>query len=179
MMNKKGSLELSIQTIVIVVIAFSVLGLGLTFVRQQFSDIGDTTVTIQEQVKQQILDDLRTGNKKLSFPSNKMDIGKGESEDIAFGVKNTLNDELNYMITIKVKKMEGSTLTEADLKDEVTFFYDDDKYSLPATESRVHSIKVSAPGDKGTYLVKLSILDSEMTGEDNVYDEKTFFVTIK
>jgi hypothetical protein len=40
--NKKGSLDISIQAIVIVVIAFVVLGLGLGFVKSTFKDITGT-----------------------------------------------------------------------------------------------------------------------------------------
>ena len=66
-MMKKGSLNLSIEAIVIVVIAFVVLGLGLGFVRGQFKSITETTTSIQDQIRQQITEDLRTGDKKLSF----------------------------------------------------------------------------------------------------------------
>ena len=59
MMNKKGDLNLSIQAIVIVVIAFVVLGLGLGFVRGQFKSIQETSTGVQEQIRQQILEDLR------------------------------------------------------------------------------------------------------------------------
>ena len=66
-MNRKGSLNLSIEAIVIVVIAFVVLGLGLGFVRSQIGSIQSTSTAVQEQISQQVLDDLRTGNKKLSW----------------------------------------------------------------------------------------------------------------
>ena len=76
---KKGDLNLSIQVIVVIVIAFVVLGLGLNFVRSQFRNIEETAGSVQEQVRQQILDDLRTGNKKLSFPSTSINIEKGKT----------------------------------------------------------------------------------------------------
>src|SRR3989344_8207323 len=100
-MTKKGSLSLSIQTIVIVVIAFVVLGLGLGFVRSQFRSITETSGSVQEQIRQQILEDLRTGNKKLSFPATSLNVEKGEAQDIAIGVKNTkANGDLNFKIEV-------------------------------------------------------------------------------
>ena len=89
--SKKGSLNLSIEAIVVVVIAFVVLGLGLGFVRGQFGDITKTSAGIQEQIRQKILEDLRTGDQKLSFPAQTLSIPKGEASDIAVGVKNNLN----------------------------------------------------------------------------------------
>ena len=64
---RKGSLNLSIQAIVIVVIAFVVLGLGLGFVKNTFKDIGSTSKEVQSKIKEQILEDLRTSGKKLSI----------------------------------------------------------------------------------------------------------------
>ena len=72
MVSKKAALNLSIQAIVIIVIAFVFLGLGIKFVRDQIEGVGATSTSVQEQISQQILDDLRTGNKKLSFPATKL-----------------------------------------------------------------------------------------------------------
>src|SRR3989338_10113140 len=94
--NKRASLELSVNAIVIVVLAFAMLGLGLIFVRNLFSGITETTTQVEEQVKQQILDDLRTGNKPLSFPVQRVKVGVGDKKDLAFGVLNTQDDILNY-----------------------------------------------------------------------------------
>jgi hypothetical protein len=171
--KKKGSLNLSIEAIVIVVIAFVVLGLGLGFVRSQFGSIEETAGSVQEQIKQQILDDLRTGNKKLSFPATSLTVERGQAKDIAVGVKNTGNLDLIYSVDVVVLNKQSETLTAEELSAAVEFFYDPSPKQLPPTESRVESIRISAPGATGTYLVKLSLLE----GSD-VYDEKTFFVTV-
>jgi len=184
MVSKKGSLELSIQAIIIVVIAFVVLGLGLGFVRSQFGSIQETTSSVQEQVRQSVLEDLRTGNKKLSFPGTSIIVEKGSSKDIAIGVKNTkAQDALKYRIGINVQEMQEGIITDAaELNDQVSFFYDTQEASLTVTEARVHSIRVGGKGVKGTYLVKLQIIDTEkeLAADPSgaVYDEKTFFVTI-
>src|SRR3989344_5457261 len=108
---KKGDLNLSIQLIVVVVIAFVVLGLGLNFVRSQFRNIEETSGSVQEQVRQQILDDLRTGNKKLSFPATTITMEKGGSRDIAIGVKNIgeTSGSLSYRIDIEYLEKQGVT----------------------------------------------------------------------
>lgn len=176
MVKRRGSLNLSIEMIVVVVIAFVVLGLGLGFVRNQIGSIQETTSSVQEQIKQQILDDLRTGNKKLSFPLTNINIEKGGSKDIAIGVKNTLpTGELKYKIEVDMLKMQEGTIEGDALKEQVKFFFDESETTLAVTEARVHSIRASAPGVKGNYLVKLKVMNVE---QNNVYDEKTFFVTI-
>jgi len=174
-MSKKGSLELSIQAIVIIVIAFVVLGLGLGFVRGQFKSISDTSSSVQEQIRQQILEDLRTGNKRLSFPATSLQIAKGESTDIAIGVKNNLAaGTLEYTIKVATTCRKGDDPCATSGYSDVNFFYDlTTEYELAQTESNIHPIKITAEGEKGNYLVKLSILTG--TG---IYADKTFFVTI-
>lgn len=111
--SRKGSLSLSINAIVIIVLAMTLLGLGLGFIRNLFKGIGETTATVQDQVKQQIIDDLRTGDKRLSFSANKLNIQRGTDEVTAFGVKNSKNTgPLNFAIFVEALKKEG--LTPAD-----------------------------------------------------------------
>ncbi len=174
--NRRASLNLSIETIVIVVIAFVVLGLGLGFVRNQIKDISETSSSVQEQIRQQVLEDLRTGNKKLSFPATSLSINKGESTDIVIGVKNTKSaGTLSYRIDIMTTCQRGDEPC-AESYDDVSFFYDRVSiYELAVTDASVHPIKITADGDKGVYLVKLTIID---TTDGSVYDTKTFFVSI-
>ncbi|MBI2666064.1 hypothetical protein HYX13_00470 [Candidatus Woesearchaeota archaeon] len=171
--SKKGSLNLSIEAIVVVVIAFVVLGLGLGFVRGQFKDITDTSSGIQEQIRQKILEDLRTGDQKLSFPAQTLSIPKGEAADIAIGVKNNLNNELTFTIKVETKKSQTGGAT--NLNEQVEYFYDQGPFTLKPTDAQVYNIKISAPGDKDTYLVNLKI---ELSQGGEIYAEKSFFVNI-
>src|SRR3989344_6529797 len=86
---KRGSLSLSINAIVIIVLAMTLLGLGLGFIRGLFKNIGETTGTVQEQVKQQILEDLKTGDKKLSFSTNSLQMESSGSQTITIGARNS------------------------------------------------------------------------------------------
>lgn len=176
-MNKKGSLNLSIQAIVIVVIAFVVLGLGLSFVRGQFKSITETSTGVQEQIRQQILEDLRTGDKKLSFPATTLSIEKGEAQDIAIGVKNTKNSDLTFEILVEATKSQGDPSKTKDvLADQVAFFYDEGPFNLKTTDAEAYNIKINGIGDKDTYLVNLRIIDTE--NPEAPYAEKSFFVNI-
>jgi len=71
MLNKRASLEISIQAIVIIVLAMTLLGLGLGFIRKQFSGLQNIQEDVTEQVRQKILDDLITNDKKISFSTPK------------------------------------------------------------------------------------------------------------
>ena len=178
MMNKRASLSLSIEVIVIVVIAFVVLGLGLGFVRSQFKSITETSGSVQEQIRQQILEDLRTGNKKLSFPATSLNIEKGQAQDIGIGVKNTKNSgDLHFKLEVKTLKKQG--VDNLDVSDQVEYFFLEGPFTLKVTDAEAYNIKIIASGDKGTYLVNLRVLDQDAANpEDSVYAEKSFFANI-
>ena len=181
--NKKASLNLSIQAIVIVVIAFVVLGLGLGFVRTQFEQMTATSTSVQEQISQQILDDLRTGNKKLSFPVSKLTLETGESDVQAFGIKNTADSDKNILVSFQVKTASGFEnfisqaplpfSTAAGTDTEARIDWDDSTQTLNAGESKVVPITIIAPDKTGNYLYKV-ILTDEDSGEE--FDSKTFFI---
>ena len=102
MRHKRGSLELSINAIVIIVLAMTLLGLGLGFVRGLFKNITETTGTVQEQVKQQVLEDLKTGDKKLSFSSNSLQMESSSSQTVTIGVRNSKSSgDLNFIVYVE------------------------------------------------------------------------------
>ncbi|MBR9699750.1 hypothetical protein GOV09_04805 [Candidatus Woesearchaeota archaeon] len=185
-MNKKAALELSINAIVIVILAMTLLGLGLGFVRNMFSDITDTTGSVQDQMREQILDDLRRGDKKLSFPSQRIDIEGGDEEIIAIGVKNTDADVLNFKIEMKeiVNDVEDNRPSDSSLSTSETgyaFFWDTTTQILAPGESNVFGITLKADRTAtGTKLFKIKIMDKgddiNSALDDEEYTSKTFFV---
>jgi hypothetical protein len=181
-MNRKASLNLSIQAIVIVVIAFVVLGLGLGFVRGQFQQITKTSSQVQKQIEQQILDDLRRGNNKLSFPTDELRLETGEDSVQAIGVKNTKDSELTLRMDFQVKTDQGFTSFVSEKEESLTtsggtsfdarMTWDNTAQTYTQNEARVIPVTITAPDKSGTYLYKVRILDAS----DKVFDERTFFI---
>ena len=192
-MSKKAALELSINAIVIVILAMTLLGLGLGFVRNMFKDIGDTTSSVQDQVREQILDDWRTGDKKLSFPSSQVTIDSGDEQLLAMGVKNVDPRKLFFRVVFAeiLKDETGTTRTDIILPgDKVEgrpfeLLWDSTPQSLGPADAVV--IPVTLKTDKtatGTKLLKISIIEMDEFGNDMAdtsgltveYATKTFFV---
>ena len=186
-MNKRASLELSIQAIVIVVIAFVVLGLGLGFVRTQFKDISSTSTQIQSEISQQILDDLRTGNKKLSFPATQLTLETNTESVQAIGVKNTRDGKIQLLLGFEVKAADGfkrftseQPLTfSSSAGQEVTskIVWDNTPQSFKAGESKVIPVTINAPDKTGNYLYKVILEEVDESGAaSGEYDSRTFFI---
>jgi hypothetical protein len=190
-MNKRAALELSINAIVVIVIAMAVLGLGLGFVRGQIKKISETSLEVQEQAKQGILEDLRVGNKKLSFPTDRYSLAKDERKDIAIGVLNTRDGDLSFKINIT--KFNSTANTFGSVPIETTqsgsFYWDRTTQTLKKGEARVYGILHKAEGSTSDNLYKISLVEVDkttgaplMAGTPSAYvgdyDSKTFFVTV-
>ena len=177
---KKGSLELSINAIIIIVLALTLLGLGLAFIRNQITSLGDTTTAVQEQIRQQILDDLRTGNKKLSFPTSEIKIQSNGETVVAIGVKNVEDNDLNFRIEMYDLTTPGAeTLLTSGTATGSRFFWDTSNQVLSVGEANVYGIKLFAPQGADTYLYKVKIIDLDETDPSKAeYSSKTFFVRV-
>ncbi|MCR4285045.1 MAG: hypothetical protein NUV97_03310 [archaeon] len=88
-MKKKGAIELSIGTIVIIVLAMSMLILGLVLVKNIFSGASSNILQMNDKVKDQInmlfVEDQKT---VVYLPNQKAEIKQNEDWGIAFAIKN-------------------------------------------------------------------------------------------
>src|SRR3989338_2623437 len=189
--QKKGALELSINAIVIIVLAMTLLGLGLGFIRSQFTSIGEIGTGVQEQIKQQILEDLRTGNKKLSFPTSEVHINRRDASVIAMGIKNLESREINFLISIQpIGTLEATEVNfryQNESSDPSTFY----PFILGPAESEVYPIRIETGTSTGTntyavrvdYAVKSTDCSTTVVGGwckvESPYAQKTFFLTVQ
>ena len=103
--NKKGALELSITAIVVLIIAITVLGLAIGFIKKQF---GAGTKLVEAQlgeIRESIREQVRTGGELLvfNFPD---EVSIGKSAGVVIGVRN--NDagdmgEICFRVEIKCR----------------------------------------------------------------------------
>ncbi len=86
---KKGAIEMSIGTIVIIVLSMSMLILGMVLVKNIFSGASSNVLQMNDKVKDQInklfVEDKRT---VVYLPNQLAEIKQGEDWGVAFGVKN-------------------------------------------------------------------------------------------
>ena len=86
---KKGAIEMSIGTIVIIVLAMSMLILGMILVKNIFSGASENVLQMNDKVKDQInklfVEDKRT---VVYLPNQIAKIQQNEDWGVAFGIKN-------------------------------------------------------------------------------------------
>src|SRR3989338_11650848 len=98
-MNKKASLELSINAIVILILAITMLGLGLGFMRNIFGSATDQFRQVTGAVEKQMIDQMKEGNKIVDLSRPKLTIKKGKQEQIFIGFRN-VKEDINYYLIV-------------------------------------------------------------------------------
>jgi len=87
--NKKGALELSVGTIVVIVIAMSMLILGLVLVRTIFTGATYNVDTLNDKVKSAISGLFEEDGRSVVYlAGRKADVTQGSDWGIAFAFKN-------------------------------------------------------------------------------------------
>src|SRR3989338_8692008 len=124
--HKKGAMNLSIEVIIVIVLAMTLLGLGLNFIRTQIRSISDTATTVQEQTRSAILDDLRVGNKKLSFPTGRLTLSPNERKDLATGVQNLEDVPIVFNLEVYWKNPDAAPGQEFEKLNSKSRFEDSD-----------------------------------------------------
>ena len=178
--NKKASLEISIQAIVIVVLAMTLLGLGLGFIRGLFKNISSTTEDVTEQVRQKILDDLITGDKKVSFPKTEIIIDKGGSVVLTVGVRNKKDTPLHYKM--RFTPISGPDGAPFSIDNPSWFqFAQNQVYTLTSADSEVRNIRLSIPTavSSGSYSLTFDVVDDDLPPPSNIYAQKDFFIVVR
>jgi len=194
--RKKGSLQLSINAIVILIMAITILGIGLGFIRSQWTKLQDDMDDVSKEIKNQIIDQIRESGKILSFNNVDIQIQKGKEDKFYFGVKNTYGQERKFGFVIEcVQKQKDSSTTDCDetvyggmgLGGESWFPSFFPTANIPAGEVKVMPITMQIPNaDPDTYEMEFRVYAGDDTGGDpdpddetTIVAQETFYITVK
>ncbi len=202
-MFKKGSLSLSINAIVVLILAVTMLGLGLLFMNNMMGSSMDQLSSVADSIKDQMIERIRSGNEKLVFDSNDFEVKRSGQEEYYYGVLNQLQQQESFHIyfgcddAMSDEEMEKSTINEY-----VDFDYIPRTIPLGKNEIDVQKvlIRVSPQAKATTYRCAIFIGDDEspvsevsrspenagdnfesLTAEDaqgTIYAERYFFVSV-
>lgn len=87
-MNKKGAVELSMTTIIIIVIGITILSLGLVWIRSVFSDVGELTSGAFEQGQTQINEIFSGTNQPVALSPSETTISQGATATATLAINN-------------------------------------------------------------------------------------------
>lgn len=192
MKSKRGTLNISIEAIVIVVIAMTILGLALGFVKGLFGDIGGLSESTFNKISEDLNTNLATSEAPLLFSNTKLTISRGDDSLQGIGVRNDGKTPLKYGVKIETfscpedAKEETGSCPDASLWFE--YFKGDEQYTVKAAERQTSKVQINVPKTDitpGLYLIKISAYtgnwpegDECSEGTCNAFGQTELFLTI-
>ena len=182
--NKRASLEISIQAIVIVILAMTLLGLGLGFIRGMFGDITKTTSTVSEQIRQQITNDLITNDKKISFPKTQIIMDKGGSDVLTVGIRNKEDTPLCYKILFDAIRDENGQSFDSNSWFQYAPGSGDNCETISPADSVVKNVRIKVPKsniESVSYFLQFKVVDDGVPPSDPnyAYASQDFFIVVR
>ena len=203
--SRKGSLSLSINAIVVLIMAIAMLGVGIFFInsvlRGSLGDLTDVGSDVQEQIQQEL---QRTGNKLFisGLQNNRLSVSQGGLDRIVVGINNREEANIYYAIRLELANAVNSAGAQFDPISEININpfgpisireEDVDEPELSTTAQLLsindyafEPIQFRVGSTRGDALYRITILyasteDDDLPNEDDfsVYASQTFFVTVR
>ncbi len=198
--NKRASLELSVNAIVIFILAVLLLGLAIGFLKSMYDKLTGNIDQISSDVEKRMLQRLEDSPERLIMDPDNVDIEKGKTKEVYLALRNELDKKYTFVIkgtgSIDVGANPGnwladdSTIACYDAFDSTAvlsgknqrgddiFIEANDKRSIELDKSMVGKmeIKVSGKAKESTYNCAIVIEDPTSPGQE--YARKEFIVTV-
>lgn len=190
MKNKKGALQLSVNAVVVIIIAIVMLGLALTFMRNIFGTMIEQFGEVSQEVRKQMEDTLRATTKKAALSTNYLELKAGDKKTIYLGINNYLPDDVNFCIACpncnRVSCGTGRTLTctgyevsEAECEDAIGISSPEEKKVLRSKIDVVPlKVNVKSNAAPDTYLIPIHIYGREPTSDATVEEVIDLYITV-
>lgn len=165
--GRKASLNLSINAIVVLILAITMLGLGLGFIRNMFGSTTKELGKISEDIRNQVIEEIATSSSRLIFLKYDVRIAKGTKEEMYYGIKNNIEGDptLERTFIISTGCTQAIDLSADPTDISLTTFADT---TAMGGEVKVNKLVVEPrPDSKSTtYKCYLSIMTCTDRGDD-------------
>ena len=181
-MKKRGAIELSIGTIVIIVLSMSMLILGIVLIRNIFQGATNIADMTNEQLKNQVSTLFGEDKKLVVYPdTRRRDIKQGEVDGFGIGIKNLIEGSSDIVFSYEVvvsdpdlrKKCE---VGEQEALDWIVTGRAEDNIPLAPGEFTSGKVLFSIP--EGTTLCTLRYRVNVKANSNN-YQSELFDITIR
>lgn len=172
MRPKKGGLQISINAIVILILAITVLGIGLGFIRGMFSQTIGQLGEVSKDIERDMINTIRDSDERLVLREEDIEIKKSGEKKIYFGIRNEKDSADYFEIEFMCDSAMGEiSLTE--IEEYITFNVFKETKELEKDEIMVLPavIKVS-PNAVATMYMCIALIN------EGDYASKTFYITV-
>lgn len=181
-MRRKGSLQLSINAIVVLILAITLLGLGLGFIRNMFSSTEQQFDVTNQQIKSDMIEELETSGSKVTLKQAKFEVGSGEPYEFYYGMRNTRDNSSCFYLNWTCDDALKLSCPTNDGK----WWFDTYRYlELEPSEAEAVFAKV-VPSDPDTYMGHVSVFvndtpcgSGDIPSTAELYERKDFYFKVK
>jgi len=182
LINKKGAIELSVGTMVILVLGMAMLILGIVLVKNILSGATEASELINDNVKAQINKLFNEEDRKsvVYLADNNGNVKKGKMYNVRFGIKNTARGESQagqFTYTTRASEVgSGCQLTLAQADTYISLGKTGGPISILAGEAPTESIiKMQIPDSAPLCSIRYDI---EIKKDSQVYTTNFFMINI-
>lgn len=182
--KKKGSLELSANAIVILIIAITIMGLALTLVKNMFSELGGQ---IGKQSKATAVVEKATAQRPITMPQT-IQVERGEEQTLVIGYYNNKDYPLDRAFAILYSCVQGDIEwynrelgpDTDDYTGKLLFDVSCVRKYVGKGDSTEFEVVIKAGGGiyKGKSTCLLRVEDENNMYDPEVYTEKGFFLEV-
>ncbi len=103
-MRKKASIQLSVNFLVMLILAIIVFSLGVTiFFKELFPQANKLQKDLDASTKEKIMNSLVAGAEKVVIPFNSESLDKGERHVFGIGIRNDISNNVRFLISVTCK----------------------------------------------------------------------------
>ncbi|MBT4174456.1 hypothetical protein HOC80_03210 [archaeon] len=175
-MDKKGAVELSMTTIIIIVIGITILSLGLVWIRSVFTDVGSLTEGAFERGEGEIAEIFGGTDEIVGLSPSQIGLEQGDSETASLIINNLgQSDGLIVQASVAPIGMSGADTSKLVCVFQDTFEGESASYTLNSGNGVEIGVIVEDQGSSlGNYGCKIDI-----SGLEEGQQTKTLIVQIE
>ncbi|MBI2632665.1 hypothetical protein HYW75_06690 [Candidatus Pacearchaeota archaeon] len=179
-LNRKGAIELSVGTIVVIVLAMSMLILGLVLIRTIFVGSKYNVDQLNKNVEAEInkLFNERGDKIVLYLANNQADVKQGKSYGVAFGVRNTVEGESEagkFSYKVQASDVQKGCQISLQQADNYLILGSTGTFSLAPGQIRYNLVKTQPSSSSPLCEIRYDI---SVTKDNQPYDSTFFIVKI-
>jgi hypothetical protein len=181
--SKKGSINLAINTIVMILIGIVILTLGILLMRQFISGAQEIQEGLDSQTEAELQRLLVDQGKKVALPLHTVSLEAGENHVFGLGILNleaaSYGDE--FLLDVTFSKLLSSDNEEISIDSSIPeswLLFDEGPFFIEENGYKFESIYVEVVVDakKGTYIYNAYVYDGYSERYDSV---KKIYVTVE
>lgn len=182
--SKKGAMELSMNTIVIVIISLVILGSGITLLYKFIGGAEDIKSKLDERTDDELERLLVDQGKQVALPLHIANVERGDSHVFGIGILNTDDNLETFHLEVSLSKVINLQEEDITTSDEVQkeapetwLLYNDQEFNIKESQHYKEEIVVNIPEEAltGQYIFNAKVFSNEL----QYGNTQKFYVNVK